>query len=203
MPTLGSSIAWFDSFVPWAGALQLLPFRGSGLWIPITPLRIEKTMLRDLFDKSILIFGCGNILFGDDGFGPAVINHLQDHYVLPADALLMDVGTSIRDILFDLVLSEKKPQKLIIIDAVDYPDRNSGEVFEISTEEIPSKKTADYSLHQFPTVNMLKELKDHTRIEVRIFVTQVESIPDEVRPGLSKPVQEAIVAACDRIMRCI
>jgi coenzyme F420 hydrogenase subunit delta len=160
-------------------------------------------MLRDLFDKSILIFGCGNILFGDDGFGPAVIDHLQENYTLPADALPMNVGTSIRDILFDLVLNEKKPQKLIIIDAVDYPDRHSGEVFEISVEGIPSKKTADYSLHQFPTVNMLKELKDHTSIEVRILVTQIESIPDEVRPGLSRPVQEAIAVACERIMMCI
>ena len=31
------------------------------------------------FDQAILIFGCGNTLWGDDGFGPAVIEHLHRH----------------------------------------------------------------------------------------------------------------------------
>jgi coenzyme F420 hydrogenase subunit delta len=30
-------------------------------------------------DKPIIIFGCGNILFGDDGFGPAVAEELQQN----------------------------------------------------------------------------------------------------------------------------
>ena len=54
--------------------------------------------------KSILIFGCGNTLWGDDGFGPAVIEHLHRHYQLPEDVI---VGTSIRDLLFDLVFWKK------------------------------------------------------------------------------------------------
>lgn len=29
------------------------------------------------YKKSVLVLGCGNILFGDDGFGPAVVEHLQ------------------------------------------------------------------------------------------------------------------------------
>jgi len=91
-------------------------------------------MIGQLFEKSILVFGCGNILFGDDGFGPAVVNHLKEKYSLPDDVLVMDVGTSIRDILFDLALSEKKPKKIIVFDAVDYPDRKPGEVFEIPVE---------------------------------------------------------------------
>ena len=57
-------------------------------------------MIKDLFEKSVLIFGCGNILWGDDGFGPAVIQRLKEHYRLPGNVLAMDVGTSIRDILF-------------------------------------------------------------------------------------------------------
>lgn len=157
-------------------------------------------MLQEIFDKSILIFGCGNILFGDDGFGPAVADYLQQNYVLPSEVLVMDVGTSIRDILFNLALSENKPRKLIIVDAVDYPERKPGEIFEIAVEGIPVEKSADFSLHQFPTVNILKELKDHTGIEIKIFAVQIEAIPNEVRPGLSKPVQEAVAGACSHIM---
>lgn len=156
--------------------------------------------MRELFEKSVLVFGCGNILWGDDGFGPAVANYLEAHYDLPEDVLVMDVGTSIRDLLFDLVLSDKKPKKIIIVDAVDYPDRQPGEVFEIPVEGIPEKKTSDFSLHQFPTVNMLQELKDHSGIEITILVAQIQEIPEEVRPGLTPAMERAVAAAGARIM---
>ncbi|MDA8307761.1 MAG: hydrogenase maturation protease [Deltaproteobacteria bacterium] len=157
-------------------------------------------MLQNLFDKSVLIFGCGNILFGDDGFGPAVADHLQQNCSLPPHVLVMDVGTSIREILFDLALSDTKPEKLIVIDAVDYPNRRPGELFEIPVEGIPAEKVADFSLHQFPTVNILKELRDHTGIEIKILAAQVEAMPTEVRPGLSGPIREAVGEACRLIM---
>ncbi len=160
-------------------------------------------MFTDLFEKSILVFGCGNILWGDDGFGPAVVDYLKEHYKVPDHVLVVDVGTSIRDILFDLVLSEKKPRKIIVVDAVDYPDRQPGEVFEIPVEGIPHKKTSDFSLHQFPTVNMLKELKDHSRIDIKILVAQVKEIPEEVKPGLTPVMAAAIKPACERIMAFI
>lgn len=160
-------------------------------------------MITQLFEKSVLVFGCGNILYGDDGFGPEVIKNLKENYALPDDILLMDVGTSIRDILFDLVLSEKKPRTIIIIDAVDYPNRTPGEIFEIPVEGIPETKVSDFSLHQFPTVNMLKELKDNSQIDIRVIVAQIEDIPAEVKPGLSTAVAKAISLACDRIVAAI
>ena len=153
-----------------------------------------------MFEKRVLIFGCGNILWGDDGFGPAVVGRLNRQYQLPDDVLAMDVGTSIRDILFDLALSETKPAKLIIVDAVEYPDHEPGEVYEIPVEGIPEKKTADFSLHQFPTVNILQELKDHTGIEVKVIVGQIKEIPQEVKPGLSEVMEQAVPKACERLL---
>jgi coenzyme F420 hydrogenase subunit delta len=157
-------------------------------------------MISQIFEKRVLVFGCGNILFGDDGFGPAVIQRLHEKYHLPADVLAMDVGTSIRDILFDLALSETKPQKLIIVDAVEYPDRAPGEIFEIPVEGIPQKKTADFSLHQFPTVNILQELQDHTDIAVKVIVGQIKELPEEVQPGLTAAMEAAVATACERIL---
>lgn len=159
-----------------------------------------KKMIEQLFKKSILVFGCGNILLGDDGFGPAVVDHLLENYSLPDDVLVMDIGTSIRDILFDLTLSEKKPKKIIIVDAVDRPGRRPGEVFEIAIEQIPANKTSDFSLHQFPTVNLLQELQNHTGIEVKIIVAQTGEIPDTICPGLSESMKGAIETACKRIL---
>ena len=67
-------------------------------------------------------------------------------------------------------------------------------------DAITLKKTADFSLHQFPTTNMRKELKDHTDIDIRILVVQPEYIPDEIAPGLSNPVKAAIPDMCSRII---
>jgi coenzyme F420 hydrogenase subunit delta len=159
------------------------------------------TML--IFDKSILIFGCGSILWGDDGFGPAVIQHLMENYPLPDEVLALDVGTSIRDILFDLILSEKKPERVIIVDAVEYPERRPGEVFEIAVAGIPEQKATDFSLHQFPTVNLLQELQEQSGIQVKIIVAQIETIPQEVAPGLSQTMQGAVVTACGKIIEII
>jgi coenzyme F420 hydrogenase subunit delta len=160
-------------------------------------------MLTNISSKDILVFGCGNILFGDDGFGAAVVYYFQEHYTPPENVLVQDVGTGIREILFDLALSEKKPQKLIIVDAVDYPDRTPGEVFEISVDGIPAKKTSDFSLHQFPTVNILKELQEETDIAIHIIVAQVAHLPEEVQPGLSPEITQALPKACSRLMDLI
>jgi coenzyme F420 hydrogenase subunit delta len=163
----------------------------------------NKPMLTEISSKDILIFGCGNILFGDDGFGAAVIKYLQENYTLPENVHIQDVGTGIREILFDMALSEKRPKKLIIVDAVDYPDRTPGEVFEISVDGIPAKKTSDFSLHQFPTVNILKELKEETDIDIHIIVAEVAYLPEEVHPGLSPEVTRALPLACNRLMDII
>lgn len=115
--------------------------------------------------------------------------------------LCIDAGTSVRDILFDLLLSEKRPRKLIIVDAFDRPGVPPGEIREIDIDQIGREKISDYSLHQFPTTNMLKELKEHTAIEIRVLVVQVTSLPDEVRVGLSDAVKAAIPQMCARILK--
>ncbi len=61
--------------------------------------------------SRILIIGCGNILLGDDGFGPYVINYLKSNFHIPAGISLIDAGTSVREVLFDILLSEKYPKE--------------------------------------------------------------------------------------------
>lgn len=143
-------------------------------------------------NKRVLVLGVGNVLFGDDGFGPAVAKDLADQSAFPADVLVADVGTSVREVLFDLLLSEKRPERIIIIDAVDETTRRPGDVFELPVRGIPARKTNDFSLHQFPTVCLLDELQQHGGTEIRVIATQVARIPDEVGPGLSEPVRRAV-----------
>jgi coenzyme F420 hydrogenase subunit delta len=160
-------------------------------------------MIELIHTKSCLVFGCGNTLFGDDGFGPEVVSDLENHHALPDHAACLDVGTSIRDFLFDILLAPGKPEQLIVVDAGDCRDKRPGDVFEIDIDEMNPKKTSDFSLHQFPTTNMLKELKTHTDMDVRILVGQIETIPDIVSPGLSPPMAAAVSKASRRILKMI
>jgi coenzyme F420 hydrogenase subunit delta len=153
-------------------------------------------MIMNLFSKPVLIFGCGNVLLGDDGFGPAVIEYLQKHHQLPDSAMSLDVGTSIRNILFDILLLPTKPRKIFIIDAVQQEERRPGELFELDLQQIPAQKVSDFSLHQFPSVNLLKEFTEEGRVEIRILAVQIKEIPAQVEPGLSDEVQKALPKAC-------
>lgn len=160
-------------------------------------------MIESIHSKPCLIFGCGNPLFGDDGFGPKVIEYLENNSGMPEHVACVDAGTSIRDILFDFLLSEERPRQIVIIDAADQEGRKPGEIFEITVDGIDAKKASDFSLHQFPTTNMLKELKDHTDVDIRVLVTQVQHIPEEISPGISAPVTHAIPEMCRRIMEIV
>jgi len=148
--------------------------------------------------KEILIAGCGNKLFGDDGFGPEVVEYLIKHYSVPESICLLDVGTSIRKILFTLTLSEPRPEVIVIIDAVD-KGRKQGEIFEISLEDIPEEKIDDFSIHQFPSSNLLKELQDLCSVNVRVMACQIKTIPETIQSGLSEPVKKAVPLMAQKI----
>jgi coenzyme F420 hydrogenase subunit delta len=154
----------------------------------------------ELYKKRALILGCGNILFGDDGFGVEVARHINKNYKIPKDVEVLDVGTGVRNILFNMVLYEGGPKKIIIVDAVD-KGRNPGMVFEIDLDDIPANKTDDFSLHEMPTSNMLKELRDFCGVEVIVVVCQTKHIPEEVEMGLTEEVKKAIPIASKRIMQ--
>ena len=153
---------------------------------------------------STVIFGCGNLIMGDDGFGPAVVQKLTDEYDLPEWATAIDAMTGIREYLFDYLLSEEgRPEHIIILDAVDFENRKAGEVFLIDSSSIPAKKIHDFSLHQFPTVNLLQELEVHTGIKVTIIAAQAEYIPVEIEEGFSASMITAVSEACEMIVQIL
>lgn len=154
--------------------------------------------------RSTKIFGCGNAIMGDDGFGPAVVERLNASQKLPENVEAVDAGTGVREYLFDYLLtSEGRPETIVILDAVDFPGKEPGEVFRISPTDIPAKKIHDFSLHQFPTVNLLLELEQHTGIRVIILAAQVEYIPEEISPGLTPAMSAAVSRACEEIIRIL
>jgi coenzyme F420 hydrogenase subunit delta len=120
-----------------------------------------------------------------------VVEHLIHNYLIPEDVSVMDVGTGVRKLLFTLVLSEVKPEEIVIVDAVDWGNE-VGQVSEISVDALPVTKVDDFSMHQVPTSNMLRELQDQGGIEVMVVACDVGDIPQLIEPGLSQTTVLAV-----------
>ncbi len=156
----------------------------------------------DYCSARVVVLGCGNILFGDDGFGPEAVEYLIKNYQLPGDVYALNCGLSVRELLFTITLSDARPERIIIVDAMDV-GKTPGEVFEVDVTEIPVKKIDDFSMHQLPTSNLLKELKNICGVDVKIISAQVQHIPEEVSPGLSWVIQDAIPPVCEKILSAL
>ena len=149
---------------------------------------------------DVLVVGCGNELFGDDGFGPAVARRLRRLPEPPAGACVLDAGTAVRTVLFDVLLGPVRPRRVVVVDAVDM-GRSPGEVWCIEAGDLPEVKLDDFSMHQVPTSNMLRELSELAGVEVTCVVGQVSEFPREVRPGLSAPVERAVDRAVEIVLQ--
>ncbi len=161
---------------------------------------IEPSDLPDFCSKPTLVLGCGNTLFGDDGFGCAVIDYIETHYTVPETVCLLDAGTSVRKLLFTVCLSPIRPSRLLIVDAID-AGKTPGEIFEIDPAEIPAVKLDDFSIHQLPTSNMLRELQESCGVEVRVLACQTGPLPEEISPGLSPAIEAAVPQAAEWLMQ--
>jgi len=169
----------------------------------IPPLNVDD----DTFDyclARVLVMGAGNVLLGDDGFGPAVIEELQGRKGLPKDLLLMDVGSSARGVMFNILTSEKTPETLILVDIVTRnkaKGKSPGEVMVIDIDDLPVEKSDDFQFHFVPTSSMLKDLRDQRGVEVVILACVAKDIPDQkVHMGLSAPVRAAVKVAAERVI---
>lgn len=81
--------------------------------------------------KTVLIGGMGNVLLGDDGFGPYVIQLLESRYSFSEGVQIVDLGTPALDlthrisgldvvILVDCIASdEHKPGTVLVYDKAD------------------------------------------------------------------------------------
>lgn len=159
-------------------------------------------MVRRIRDARLLVIGCGNVLFGDDGFGPAVMERLKTEHPLPDWVVAVDAGTAAGDILLDALLGDETPEVLIVVDAMDF-GLEPGTVREIPLEALPPIKRDDFSVHQLPGMDILGELTRRRGVTLRILGCQVESLPPEIRPGLSDAVERGVTETARLILEMV
>ena len=135
---------------------------------------------------EIVIAGCGNPLFADDGFGPAVIEEMEN-LSLPDNVMILDAGLGGPHFVFTL-LDPDVTKKLIIVDIADF-GAEPGTITKLRVEDLPPGAYRD--AHSWDLAEPLQRIKD--RIEVTIIGVQPARVTaPEFELGLSEELKKAI-----------
>jgi hydrogenase maturation protease len=146
---------------------------------------------QEVRSKRILVAGVGNVLRGDDGFGPAV-TRLLEH--LPEGAEVIETGTGGVALLQELMVG---CDGLVLIDACDR-GAAPGTVFVLEPVVGEGVHTPDVHLANPDRVLSMAKTMGYLPDRVRIIGCQPLDI-DEMCQGLSPVVQRALPYAVKKI----
>ena len=147
--------------------------------------------------SEIVIAGCGNPLFADDGFGPAVIEEMEK-LSLPDNVMIQDAGLGGPHFIFTL-LDPEVTKKLIIVDIADY-GAEPGSITKLRVEDLPPGAYRD--AHSWDLAEPLQRIKD--RVDITIIGCQPARVTSpEFELGLSEELQKAIPRTIQVILEII
>jgi len=153
-----------------------------------------------MLHSEIVVVGCGNPLFGDDGFGPAVIEEMEK-LSLPDNVTIQDGGAGAPHFIFNF-LNPEVTKKLVVVDIADF-NAKPGSISKISGKDL--KPGAYVDPHSWDGVDQLCRVRD--LIDTTVIVCQPTKVIDkgnaEVEIGLSEAVQNAIPKAIQVILETI
>jgi hydrogenase maturation protease len=143
-----------------------------------------------------VIVGCvGNVLRGDDGFGPAVAGCLTG---LPDGAEVVETGIGGIALLQELLAG---CDGLVLIDAVDRA-AEPGTVFLIDPEVLDGEHVADVHLANPERVLTMAKSMDALPQRVLIVGCQPTNV-DELEQGLSPAVEKAVAIAAAKVQEVV
>ncbi|PKL58117.1 MAG: coenzyme F420-reducing hydrogenase, FrhD protein [Methanomicrobiales archaeon HGW-Methanomicrobiales-5] len=146
---------------------------------------------------EIVIAGCGNPLFADDGFGPAVVEELKK-LTLPDNVKVEDAGLGGPHFIFTL-LDPEVTKKLVIIDIADF-GAEPGAITKLRVEDLPVGAYRD--AHSWDIAEPLGRLKDD--IDITVIACQPKRVTaPEFEIGLSDEIVKAIPKTIQIVLETI
>jgi len=140
------------------------------------------------------IIGIGNILRGDDGIGPAIIEELKK-LDLPDSIQLIDIGSD----AFSIIDYFENKQPVLVIDCA-HMGKKPGEVvkFDVKENNLPILDKA-ISIHGFGFSDVYKMAQGlYENVQCTIVGIQPKSI--EFNTGLSKRIKNKIPLIIDMVL---
>ena len=143
-----------------------------------------------------MVLGMGNVLMGDDAFGPYVIKALEAEYLFPEEVDLIDAGTPGAGLI-----SQFLGQDLIIVLDTVKDRRSPGEIVEYTKEELLH---ATASPRMGPHEPSLAEAIGASELEgaapAEVMLIGAVPMRVETKVGLSPAVRAAVSQAKRRVL---
>jgi hydrogenase maturation protease len=145
--------------------------------------------------SRIVVAGVGNLLRGDDGFGPAVVGRLRD---LPEGVDVVETGIGGIALLQELMAG---CDGLVLVDAVDR-GAQPGTVFVLEPEVDDAEHVAD--VHLANPDRVLSMAKSLGALPNRVVIVGCQPDgTDELEQRLSPAVERAVAVAVARVMETV
>lgn len=155
--------------------------------------------------RKVVVLGVGNILRGDDGVGPMVVEKLRDWGAKgerrpsasgPWSLVAVNAGEAPEAHLGEI--REAKPDIVVIVDAVDFGGR-PGEValLRLDGEGSSNLGVAGLSTHRIPLPLLARYIKEETGAEVVLVGIQPKRI------GFGEGMSEEVERAAEAVARML
>ncbi|GFO70516.1 membrane protein [Geomonas limicola] len=139
---------------------------------------------------QILIYGAGNLILSDEGFGVHFVRHLEKNYEVPDNVELYDGGTLGIMVHFKF----EEADKVILVDVVA-TQGEPGDIFRYEREDIMLKKIpVKMSPHQIGLQEMLllSEMRDAPKPDLTFYGIIAQSLDpgDQLTPPLQAGLEK-------------
>lgn len=148
-----------------------------------------KSSIKNKISGKVAIVGLGNIIRGDDGLGPKLIEMLKDRKV---DAFLFDCGTVPENYIFPILSTSC--DTVMLVDAADL-GAPAGSVVVFGLDEIAN---VSFSTHN-PSPRLFTDLLKTGKENINIFVVSVQPKSME----LGQPISEEVLKGLDLLASAI
>jgi hydrogenase 3 maturation protease len=149
--------------------------------------------LKDKIKGKVCIAGIGNIIRGDDGLGPKLIEILRSRQ-LPAP--LFDCGTAPENYIFPILATSC--DTVILIDAADM-GASPGEASIFALEEIAN---VSFSTHN-PSPRLFTDLLKTGKDDMNIFVLSVQPKTTSLGSPISTEVMNSLESLADAFLEAL
>ena len=142
--------------------------------------------IEKLQDSKTIILGIGNVLKGDDAFGPLVCEKLK---IKNISTEVIDAATVPENYIQTII--RKSPQILLIIDAIDF-SAMPGSIRVFEPEELNSLVISTHTLSPKIFIDMIRQ-----SIELDVFIIGVQPAQTQLGSPLSPQIKKSIFDLVD------
>lgn len=147
--------------------------------------------MKDILKGKIVIVGIGNIIRGDDGFGPLLIEKIKGG----VEMMCLDGGIAPENYLGKI--TKENPDTVLIIDAV-HLGKNPGEYEILKGEDIAK---CGFTTHDISPVMFIEYLTRETEANIYMLGVQPQGI--ELGSEMSNKLKTALEELSGKILEAV